>query len=181
MKVIQGLKKIIEEITDERKANLPKLDIKAESARVIQERIDVVFDKYSFGGLYPVGTQAEYINNMATRIVKHTRRLKVLRVLGKIGEVGVDIDFHKNIINFSREGLDRMLSLMDYYDTKLKDISQLTHFNDGPNLSLSDRLETNYPQQITNKTQSLRELKALLDDGTITNEEFKKLKKEILD
>jgi len=46
-------------------------------------------------------------------------------------------------------------------------------------LSSSDDEEDNSP--ITNKTQSLRELKALLDDGTITNEEFKKLKKEILD
>ena len=46
-------------------------------------------------------------------------------------------------------------------------------------LSFSDDEEDNSP--ITNKTQSLRELKALLDDGTITNEEFKKLKKEILD
>jgi len=46
-------------------------------------------------------------------------------------------------------------------------------------LSFSDDEEDNSP--ITNKTQSLREIKALLDDGTITNEEFKKLKKEILD
>ena len=171
MKVIQGLKKIIEEITDERKANLPKLDIKAESARVIQERIDVVFDKYNFGFLIPNSNQAAYINELATTIVKDTRRLKVLRVLGKIGEVGVDIDYHKHIINFSTERLDDALSCIKYFDRK----------NGGPSLSLSDRLETNFPQQITNKTQSLRDLKQLLDDGTITNEEFKKLKKEILD
>jgi len=46
-------------------------------------------------------------------------------------------------------------------------------------LSFSDDEEDN--SSITNKTQSLRDLKQLLDDGTITNEEFKKLKKEILD
>ena len=44
-----------------------------------------------------------------------------------------------------------------------------------------ESLPSSNDEEDNSSTQSLRDLKQLLDDGTITNEEFKKLKKEILD
>jgi len=81
------------------------------------------------------------------------------------------------------EGQDTIERYAEYLDSyRAREQSEREQENQSDieeSLSFSDDEEDNSP--ITNKTQSLRDLKQLLDDGTITNEEFKKLKKEILD
>jgi len=88
-----------------------------------------------------------------------------------------------NFVEEKFEGEDTIERYAEYLDSyRAREQSEREQENQSDieeSLSFSDDEEDNSP--ITNKTQSLRELKALLDDGTITNEEFKKLKKEILD
>jgi len=88
-----------------------------------------------------------------------------------------------NFVEEKFEGEDTIERYAEYLDSyRAREQSEREQENQSDieeSLSFSDDEEDNSP--ITNKTQSLRELKALLDDGTITNEEFKKLKKELLD
>jgi len=79
----------------------------------------------------------------------------------------------------AEDSLERYKGYLNWYQAREQSEREQENQSDiEESLTSSNDEEGN--SSISSKTQSLRELKQLLDDGAITNEEFKKLKKEIL-